>query len=566
MGGEEEDEEAALAVALGFPPYRRSLLKSKTYEAFVKISSLFDQISPKSGKETQDKERDFISENSVEKELVNCKAITSDDLGQREQQILDISNRTSLSEEREGGGGSGREEREKGEDLIKDLDVEEGEISDDTEEINVSDDQEHCSVDIAERDLEEGQICGDFIEKEEFPGTCTEENRTHEKDILSTSSIGEMSNLIDDLGLNVVKDKKFEELSSENLICGSSQLDRRKNNGVITRDTLGHMGAASERVMADIEGNKASVKDFEVGVKRKRVLTKERKERKKAKRRIKRVQKDRQEGVKRLNLRSNVTEKPKPKLPCKHYLKGKCQQGDSCKFSHDCIPLTKSEPCRFFACNKCLKGDDCPYDHELFKYQCDSYKSKGFCPRGDTCLFSHKMLLVRPESDANKKAQENFSLQPLKGSTSQHTLSMSKNMTLRTPASVGSITRHPGQKAVEMKPAAQAPKGISFLLFDKDPSDESSKQQKSNLPPIGDNSVSQKIHNSNEILVRTPTSTPLYQSKMTTEGPDKNINSAQKAPTSQFVRTMDQSAQSSVSHGNFPTVSSILQEFLFNGH
>ncbi|KAF5179270.1 Zinc finger ccch domain-containing protein [Thalictrum thalictroides] len=542
MGGEEE--EAVVAIALGFPPYQRSLLKSKTYEAFVKISSLFYQISPKSGKESQEKEQACISENSVENELDN----------------------ENVVEKREAG--SGREQREKAGDMIKDLDIEEGEISDDTAEIIISDDQENHSVEFPERRVEEGPIFGDFIEEGEFPATCTEQNRIHEKDILSTSSIGEMSNFIDNIGLNVVKGKKFEEWSSENLIRGSPQLDRRKNNGGITMDTLGHSGAASERVMADIEGKKASVKDIEVGVKRKRVVTKERKERKKAKRRIKRVQKDRQEGVKRLNLRRNVKEKPKPKLPCKHHLKGKCQQGDSCKFSHDFTPLTKSEPCRFFACNKCLKGDDCPYDHELFKYQCDSYKSKGFCPRGDTCLFSHKMPLPRLESDANKKALENFSIQPLKGSTYQQTLNMSKNMTRRTPASLGSITRHPGQKAEEMKPAAQAPKGISFLLFDKDPSADSSKQQKSNLPPIGDNGVAicsiqhgapQKLHNSNEMLVRP-------QSKMMAEGQDKNINSAHKAPTSQIIRTMDQSVQSTASHGNFPTVSSILQEFLFNGH
>ncbi|KAF5187626.1 hypothetical protein FRX31_022787 [Thalictrum thalictroides] len=336
MGGEEE--EAAIAIALGFPPYRRSLLKSKTYEAFVKFSSLFDQISPKSGKESQGKEQACISENSVEKELNNgiVTATATDfelnlleDLGQRDQQLLDIRNKTPSSDENaveEREAGSGREQREKEGDMIKDLDIEEGEISDDTGEINISDDAENHFIEFPERRIEKGQIPGDIIEEGEFPATCTEQNRTHEKDILSTSSIGEMSNLIDNIDLNVVKDKKFEEWSSENLIRGSPQLDRWKNSGGITRDTLGHTGAASERVMADIEENKASVKDIEVGVKRKRVVTKERKERKKAKRRKKRVQKDREEGVKRLNLRSNVNEKPKPKLPCKHHLKGKCQQ------------------------------------------------------------------------------------------------------------------------------------------------------------------------------------------------------------------------------------------------
>ncbi|KAF5177326.1 hypothetical protein FRX31_033087 [Thalictrum thalictroides] len=176
MGGEEE--EAVVAIVLGFPLYRRSLLKSKTYEAFVKFSSLFYQISPKSGKDSQGQEQACISDNSVEKELNNG-IVTA--------------------------------------------------------------------------------TATDF----EFVGGLRSKGPTN------------------NIGLNVVKDKKFEEWSSENLIRGSPQLDRRKNSGGITRDTLGHIGAASERVMAHIEENKASVKDIEVGVKRKSVVTKERKERKK---------------------------------------------------------------------------------------------------------------------------------------------------------------------------------------------------------------------------------------------------------------------------------------------
>jgi hypothetical protein len=38
-----------------------------------------------------------------------------------------------------------------------------------------------------------------------------------------------------------------------------------------------------------------------------------------------------------------------------------------------------------------MKGDDCPFDHQLSKYPCDNYV-KGFCSRGDACMFSHKVL------------------------------------------------------------------------------------------------------------------------------------------------------------------------------
>lgn len=38
-----------------------------------------------------------------------------------------------------------------------------------------------------------------------------------------------------------------------------------------------------------------------------------------------------------------------------------------------------------------MKGDDCPFDHQLSNYPCSNFASKGFCSRGDRCLFSHKV-------------------------------------------------------------------------------------------------------------------------------------------------------------------------------
>ncbi|PIN02136.1 hypothetical protein CDL12_25359 [Handroanthus impetiginosus] len=79
------------------------------------------------------------------------------------------------------------------------------------------------------------------------------------------------------------------------------------------------------------------------------------------------------------------------KTPCRHYLQGRCHEGEKCNFSHDAVPLTKSQPCRYFACHTCMKGDDCPFDHQLSKYPCNNYTTNGFCSRGSDCLFSHEI-------------------------------------------------------------------------------------------------------------------------------------------------------------------------------
>ncbi|KAF8035004.1 hypothetical protein BT93_C1129 [Corymbia citriodora subsp. variegata] len=74
--------------------------------------------------------------------------------------------------------------------------------------------------------------------------------------------------------------------------------------------------------------------------KKRRTLSKERKEKKKQKERRKRAQKNRELGVKRLKLQPVL--KPKTVTYCRHYLQGRCTEGEKCKFSHDTVPLTKS--------------------------------------------------------------------------------------------------------------------------------------------------------------------------------------------------------------------------------
>lgn len=115
----------------------------------------------------------------------------------------------------------------------------------------------------------------------------------------------------------------------------------------------------------------------------------EKKTRKRKKYRKNRAEKNRELGVKRPKL--DPEQKPKPKQ-CRHYMKGRCHEGDQCNFSHDAIPLTKSKPCVHYAHHRsCMKGNDCPYDHDLFNYPCSNFVSKGSCYRGDACLFSHQV-------------------------------------------------------------------------------------------------------------------------------------------------------------------------------
>ncbi|XP_073132260.1 uncharacterized protein [Henckelia pumila] len=114
------------------------------------------------------------------------------------------------------------------------------------------------------------------------------------------------------------------------------------------------------------------------------------KERNAEKKKRKRAEKNRKLGIKRLKLQT--VSQPKKIMYCRHYLQGKCHEGEKCKFSHDTTPLTKSKPCGHFARSSCMKGDDCPYDHQLSKYPCNNYTSTGFCNRGADCLFSHKIL------------------------------------------------------------------------------------------------------------------------------------------------------------------------------
>lgn len=208
--------------------------------------------------------------------------------------------------------------------------------------------------------------------------------------------------------------------------------------------------------------------------KRKRsALSKEKKAKKKQKERKKRAEKNRQLGVRRLKLPQNL--KPKTVKYCHHYLKGRCQEGDKCKFSHDTVPLTKStKACCHFARNSCMKGDNCPFDHDLSKYPCENFVAKGFCNRGDNCLFSHKLppkeqdpptpSTCTPELKPSPPLYASNLLKPLNNNKVSH-----QNVDALSNHGKVSSFKNIEQSVAKsiLKPPALAPKGISYLFLGK---------------------------------------------------------------------------------------------------
>ncbi|XP_057766306.1 zinc finger CCCH domain-containing protein 65-like isoform X2 [Salvia miltiorrhiza] len=167
--------------------------------------------------------------------------------------------------------------------------------------------------------------------------------------------------------------------------------------------------------------------------KRKRTLTKERRAKKKKKERIKRAEKNRELGVKRLKLPTVL--KPKQIVYCRHYLQGRCHEGEKCNFSHDTVPLTKSKPCGHFARHSCMKGDDCPFDHQLSKYPCNNYTSNGFCSRGSECMFSHEMPAKSPSVAPSASKHDLISqLQTVPGKEGSHPMPKVNKSELKSPS------------------------------------------------------------------------------------------------------------------------------------
>ncbi|XP_062213626.1 zinc finger CCCH domain-containing protein 7-like [Phragmites australis] len=217
------------------------------------------------------------------------------------------------------------------------------------------------------------------------------------------------------------------------------------------------------------------------GKKRKHHLTEARKAQKTKRKRINRAQQQITEGVNKLILKPVI--KPKPVKKCHFYDHGKCQQGNSCKFSHDFTPLTKSKACSHFARGSCLKGDDCPYDHELSKHCCHNFKN-GMCFRGDKCKFSHVMPTTEGTSPPDAKKSD-ASLAFEKTNLRDHTSSQKTSTVHNGEPVISAPTKQQysthkylaGISFNSQKVSTRIPKGVQFLPFSKGGSNSSSLHQ-----------------------------------------------------------------------------------------
>ncbi|MCD9641850.1 hypothetical protein HAX54_028306 [Datura stramonium] len=220
-------------------------------------------------------------------------------------------------------------------------------------------------------------------------------------------------------------------------------------------------------------------------------LTKEKKARKKVKYRLQRAKNERKQGTKRLRLPPVV--KKKVVTYCRHYLKGRCLEGEKCKFSHDTVPLTKSKPCCHFARQSCMKGDDCPFDHQLSKYLCDNYASKGFCSRGADCLFSHeitaKTATLTSPTASNLELMSSSAPNNSNSLIQVNTYGMLHKDVNSTSGSAGFFPGKSTERTVlghAQKPAARTPKGVTFLSHGKSLQGDARKPEEAGLSSKAD--------------------------------------------------------------------------------
>ncbi|KAI3897131.1 hypothetical protein MKX03_025993 [Papaver bracteatum] len=281
--------------------------------------------------------------------------------------------------------------------------------------------------------------------------------------------------------------------------------------------------------------------------------------------RKKRAQMRKEQGVKRLRIEPPIS-KPKAQKYCEFYLKGKCQKGDSCKFSHDTTPLTKSQPCKFLALQQCLKGDDCPFDHQLGKYPCSNYASSGSCYRGDKCLFSHKIVEtpkpseVSPTEAVSQPLPNNLNLKrSLKTENiSPCTLNnISSGASLKTPSSTGTrVHKNPEQSVLgKLRTPAQPPKGVTLLSFGKTPPNNSSNKTDSNSTEAStrkDQDSLKPPQSLDELFQKTTTSSASRYSQNPLQNV-QNKNSAQRAPSSTLAFAAKYESEMMKNRSKIPT-------------
>lgn len=112
-----------------------------------------------------------------------------------------------------------------------------------------------------------------------------------------------------------------------------------------------------------------------------------------------------------------MREPPLREAVCRHFLQGKCEYGDACRFSHasdgfqespltagtksyNTVPETNGSLCRHFLQGRCEYGDTCSFSHGSAVTSVPVSTSicrhflQGKCEYGDECNFSHGNLFA----------------------------------------------------------------------------------------------------------------------------------------------------------------------------
>ncbi|KAK7382117.1 hypothetical protein VNO80_00828 [Phaseolus coccineus] len=538
---------------MAFPPYRRSHLRSNTYHALVHLlshlaeynsshetptqpfnipdngsgrmdgvnqekepkcsevvdSDFLDPISQKDILEVQelikgvgDKDTDFTSNNMVLDDIEHMMAIED-----TSNQVIGFDKEQKLINE--------FELVMKGtEDLLCDSDLIPLNAGFD-EKLN-----DGCEVGLMDSqvDMEEGEISGDLGKDDNsFDVSSADALRQMQADEVQKPVNVTRNMIYPSMIKNQEKEKGCESTSSM-----LNSLQDGNNSRQVEPRTGGNKGIACRVEVAISEETFECKKEDKTKLVNasKRSKRGGKKEKKKMAYRMKRAAKNRELGVKSLQLQKYI-QKPKLVSHCRHYLVGRCHEGDKCQFSHDVVPLTKSKPCSYFALHSCMKGDDCPFDHELSKYPCNNIVSQGSCRRGETCLFSHQVAskediptpsnICRPVLSTVQSGNANSST-PL--SNNHVSCSVQQNRITRSSGIHSRINVE--HKVTNTAQKQTPPKGISFINLAKlKPSPSALKQgtvtKKESPLQAGthkDQSAFEKTQNKVEIAEKFPSVTP----------------------------------------------------------
>ncbi|CAJ1950038.1 unnamed protein product [Sphenostylis stenocarpa] len=493
---------------MAFPPYRRSHLRSNTYHALVHLFSRFAEFNsshetpiqtlniPDNGSGRMDqvnKEKeprcpkvvdsdilDSISQKDPQEVRETIEGAEDKDMNFTSNKMVldDIEHMMGIEDISTQANGFGMEQELMNEfELVmkgnEDLICDSGSIP-----LNMGFDEKHndgCEVGLIDSlvDMEEGEISRDLgMDGNSLAVSSADALILHQ---MEADEVQKPVNVTRNMMIYpyMIKDQEKEK-GRESTSSVVSSLQDTNDSGQVDPRTGGNKGiACRDKVAISEETDECKKED-----KTKLVNTSKRnkrggkKEKKKMACKMKKAVKNRELGVKRLQLQPYI-QKPKVVSLCRHYLAGRCHEGDKCQFSHDAVPQTKSKPCSYFAHHSCMKGGDCPFDHQLSKYPCHNFVSQGSCRRGEACLFSHQAPtrediptpanMFRPELSTLKSGNANSST-PLNnnhgsGSVQQNHFTHSSGIHSRINVE-NKVTNTAQKQSIP-------PKGISFINLAK---------------------------------------------------------------------------------------------------